>query len=297
MLEQVTDMLVFVAVARAGSVTRAGRALGLPKSTISRRLAALERHLGHRLLTRSARHLVLTEIGEALLERCQRLSEEAESALTFAGDLFDPPRGTLRVTMPPDLGLWEDFADFAEKYPSLSLVLDESARFVDIILERFDVALRTGPLADSSLVARPLPMEREGVFASPAYLARHPGPSEPAQLADHDFIVLEGRRRYDQIELERGRDHARVSLRGHVVVSSSAALRHFALRGIGMIVTMPSRIADELEQSRLVRVLPDWSTQLYPTWIVTPSRRLLPRKTTLFIEHLAARGTRQAASR
>jgi DNA-binding transcriptional LysR family regulator len=289
MLEQVTDLLIFAAVARAGSLTRAGHTLGLPKSTVSRRLAALEERLGHRLVTRSARHLALTEVGEAMLERCERLSEEVDNALAFASDLFDPPRGTLRVTMPPDLGLWDELASFAERYPTIALVVDESARFVDLVVERFDVALRSGSLPDSSLIARPLPMEREGVFASPAYLERASVPSSPADLEQHEFIILEGRRRFDRFELVRNAEQASVVLQGRVTVSSSAALRQFALRGIGLILTTPSRVAADLETSRLMRVLPDWSTQLYPTWIVTPSRRLLPRKTTLFIEHLTAR--------
>jgi DNA-binding transcriptional LysR family regulator len=289
MLERVSDLLIFAAVARAGSLTAAGRTLGLPKSTISRHLAALEERLGHRLITRSARHLSLTEVGEAMLERCERLSEEVENALAFADDLFDPPRGTLRVTMPPDLGLWDEFASFAARYPTIALVVDESARFVDLVVERFDVALRSGSLPDSSLVARPLPMEREGVFASPGYLERAAVPGSPAELERHEFVILEGRRRFDRCELVSDGQRLPVSLNGRVTVSSSAALRQFALRGIGLILTAPSRVAADVAASQLIRVLPDWSTELYPTWIVTPSRRLLPRKTTLFIEHLASR--------
>jgi DNA-binding transcriptional LysR family regulator len=179
---EINDMLVFAAVGRSGSITRAGKALGLPKSTVSRRVAALEERLGNRLFLTAARKLVLTDAGQILLERCQRLADEADDALAFASELTDQPTGTLRVTMPPDLGQFlmaGPIATFAARYPRLSLKVDESQRFVDLATERVDVALRTGSLPDSSLVARPLVSLTMGVFASPAYLARTSTPRTP----------------------------------------------------------------------------------------------------------------------
>jgi DNA-binding transcriptional LysR family regulator len=288
---EVTDMLVFAAVGRAGSLTRAGKALGLPKSTVSRRVAALEERLGNRLLERTARSLVLTEAGRALLERCQHLADQVDDALAFASELTDQPTGTLRVTMPPDVGsvlLADAVTSFAARYPRISLFLDESQRYVDLATERYDIALRSGDLVDSTLVARRLVMIAMGVFASPAYLARNPAPQTPADLADHRFVVLEGRVRFDRFELQNGPRRAEVALAGAITVTSSSMQLSLAYTGVGAIVASERFCAEAVRDGRLVRLLPGWSTAPGPFWIVTPSRRLLPRKTVLFIDHLLA---------
>ncbi|MET0339630.1 MAG: LysR family transcriptional regulator [Polyangiales bacterium] len=290
MLGDVQDMLVFAEVARAGSLTRAGVRLGLPKSTVSRRLAALEERLGTRLLERSTRKLVLTEAGEAFLERCQRLSDDVDDALALASELSDEPRGTLRVSLVPDLGpllLAEPIARFHARYPRLSLEIDESPRYVDLAAERFDLALRAGHLADSSLVARKLLTMHAGVFATPRYLERHPAPEAPADLAAHRFVVLAGRTRFDRATLRGPGEAVRdVSLPHTVVATTSGMQRALALQGVGALVYPICLCAEEVADGRLVRLVPSWRVETPPLWLVTPSRRLLPRKTVLFIEHL-----------
>lgn len=291
----INDMLVFAAVGDTGSITRAGKLLGLPKSTVSRRLGALEERLGSRLLLRSARKLVLTEAGQVLLERCQRLAHEADDALAFASELTDQPMGTLRVTMPPDLGrlfLAGAIASFTARYPRISLLLDESQRYVDLATERFDVAIRAGELPDSSLVARPLVVLPRGVFASPAYLARTSVPEAPSDLADHQFVILEGRTRFDRFELRNGQHNeqrrAEVTATGAVTVTSGSMQLELACAGVGAILYTERFCEDAVRAGRLVRLLPGWSSVPAPLSLVTPSRRLLPRKTVLFIEHLLA---------
>ncbi|HWO23871.1 MAG TPA: LysR family transcriptional regulator [Kofleriaceae bacterium] len=295
MFNEINDMLVFAAVGDTGSITRAGKLLGLPKSTVSRRLGALEERLGSQLLLRSARRLVLTEAGQVLLERCQRLAHEAEDALAFASELTDQPIGTLRVTMPPDFGrlfLAHAIASFTAQYPRISLVLDESQRYVDLATERFDVAIRAGELPDSSLVARPLLAMPRGIFASPAYLARTSTPRVPADLADHQFVILEGRTRFDRFELRNEQRNeqrrAEVIVSGAITVTSGSMQQELACAGVGAIVYTEHFCADAVRAGRLVRLLPDWTSAPAPLSIVTPSRRLLPRKTVLFVEHLLA---------
>jgi DNA-binding transcriptional LysR family regulator len=288
---QVSDMLIFAAVARAGSLTRAGKTLGLPKSTISRRLSELEERIGSRLLIKSTRKLVLTEAGEAFLERCQRLSDDVDDALAFASELADQPRGTLRMTMPPDLGpllLADAIASFTARYPQLIIELDESARYVDLGTERYDLALRAGSLADSSLVARPILRMSSGLFASPGYLAQKPAPKTPAALADHRFIVLAGRTRFDHATLQAGARSVNVALPGVITATTSGMQRALALADVGAIMYPERLCRDDVRAGRLVRLLPDYQTAPSPLWLVTPSRRLLPRKTVLFIEHLTA---------
>jgi len=291
MFNEINDMLVFAAVGDTGSITRAGKLLGLPKSTVSRRIGALEERLGSRLLVRSARRLILTEAGQVLLERCQRLSHEAEDALAFASELADQPTGTLRVTMPPDFGrlfLGQAIASFTAKYPRISIVLDESQRYVDLATERFDVAIRAGALPDSSLVARPLVALPSGVFASPAYLARRSMPRAPSDLADHAFVILEGRTRFDRFELRNEQRRAEVSVTGAITVTSSSMQLELACAGVGAILYTERFCEDAVRAGRLVRLLPGWSSAPAPVSVVTPSRRLLPRKTVLFLEHLLA---------
>lgn len=287
--DQVGDMLVFAAVARAGSLTRAGQALGLPKSTVSRRLAALEERLGTRLLLRSTRKLSLTGAGEAFLERCQRLADDVEDALALASELAGEPRGTLRVTMVPDVGallLVDAIARFAARYPRIALELEESARAVDLTTEPFDLAIRAGVLPDSSLVARPLAQLESGLFASPAYLARNPPPESPAELARHTFIVLAGRTRFDRVLLHGEGTSVEVRLGGSISASTSGMQRGLALAGAGAVVYPIRFCADLVASGELVRLLPRFRTTPSRLWIVTASRRLLPRKTVLFIEHL-----------
>ncbi len=291
MFNEVADMLVFAAVGRSGSITRAGKSLGLPKSTVSRRLAALEERLGNQLLVRSARTLILTDAGRVLLERCEHLADEVNDTLAFASELTDQPTGTLRITMPPDLGtvlLAGALASFTARYPRISLFLDESQRYVNIAAERFDIALRSGELADSSLVARRLVTIRQGLFASPAYLARMPVPQTPAELVNHRFILLEGRVRFDSFELRSEQRRAQVALTGAVTATSSGLQLALAYQGVGAIVYTQRFCEEAVRAGRLVHLLPGWSTAPTPIWIVTPSRRLLPRKTVLFIEHLMA---------
>ena len=286
---EINEMLVFAAVGRTGTITRAGKLLGLPKSTVSRRVTALEERLGSRLLLKGARKLVLTEAGQVLLDRCLRLADEANDAVAFASELTDQPTGTLRVTMPPDFGrliLAGPVASFAARYPRISLFLDESQRFVDLATERFDVAVRAGALPDSSLVARPLVTMTRSVFASPAYLARTSVPQTPADLADHQFVVLEGLSRLDHFELRNEQRRVDVVVAGAIGVTSGSMQLELALAGVGAVVYSERFCDEEVRAGRLVHLLPGWSAAPAPVWLVTPSRRLLPRKTVLFIEHL-----------
>lgn len=292
MFSEVTDMLVFAAVARAGSLTRAGHALGLPKSTVSRRIATLEERIGSRLMHKTTRKLVLTDAGEAFLEHCQKLADEADEALSFARDLSSEPRGTLRITMPPDiddLRLPEAIAEFSDRYPGIAIVVDESQRHVDLNSEHFDLAIRAGALDDSSLVARKLCELPGGVFAAPSYVKRYGKPRTPDDLAKHRFVVLEGSKRLDRLELKRGEETSRVQLPSQLTVTTGGMLIRLGLTGIAAFAFPIAFTTSQVESGKLVQLLPAWSSAPTPLWLVTPSRRLMPRKTTLFIEHLLAR--------
>jgi len=291
MFSEVTDMLLFAAVARAGSLTRAGRELGLPKSTVSRRMTALEERVGSRLLHKTTRRLVLTEAGKGFLEHCQRLAEEADTALRYAADIADRPRGKLRMTLPPDLNdprLHGAITGFCARYPEIELEIDESARVVDLASEPYDLALRAGVLADSTLVARLLTEITSGIYASPSYLAHKPLPRTPADLAQHRFVILQGQTRHERIELRRGTEHATVKLSGQITATTTSMLLRLGFTGAGAIWYPEAQAIEGVTTGRLVRLLPEWSSAPDRLWIVTPSRRLLARKTVLLIEALSA---------
>jgi len=291
MFTDVTDMLLFAAVARAGSLTRAGQSLGLPKSTISRRMAALEERVGSRLLHKTTRRLVLTEAGTGFLEHCQRLAEEADNALRYAGDIADRPRGKLRVTMPPDLNdprLHAAITDFCQRYPEVAVELDESSRFVDLATEQYDLALRAGVLSDSELTARRLTDLSWGIYASPSYLSQQPAPRTPADLAKHQFVILQGRTRIERLELRHAQRQASVTLNSQITATTSGMLLRLALAGAGPIWYPQAQALEGVQSGRLVQLLPEWTAEPSRLWIVTPSRRLLARKTVLFIDCLLA---------
>src|SRR5690606_4946163 len=186
-------LAALVWVVDLGSFTKAAERLGIPKSTVSRRIASLEDDLGIRLLHRSTRKVTPTEAGRALYARASRAIAELEDAIRAVEDLGDVPRGELRVTAPVDFGvavLAELSKEFLETYPEVSLTLELTNRMVDLVGEGFDAALRFGTLADSSLVARKLTSSKLGFYASPEYLERAGTPTTLDDLERHELMVF-----------------------------------------------------------------------------------------------------------
>src|SRR5258708_9743795 len=188
------DLLLFARVVDEGSFSRAAERLSLPKATVSRRVAALEAKLGERLLLRTTRKLPLTDFGLAVLEHARHVVEDVAAAASLAHNRQLEPSGRLRVTMPGDIGnllLASVLAEFVLKYPAIALEVDLSARFVDLIGENFDVAIRMGDLRDdASLAARHLSAFTRSLYAAPAYIARRGTPSEPEALMEHDALRI-----------------------------------------------------------------------------------------------------------
>lgn len=282
------DIQLFYEVARAGSLTAAARALTLPKSTVSRRLARHEEKLGAKLFNKTTRKIVLTEFGESYLDRCTGVAREVAETRAFLEAATRKPSGVLRLTMPVDVGVhWlaEFLAGFAAQHPEVSLSIDLNARRVDLIGERFDAAIRIGKLDDSNLVARKFLSVERGLYGSPSYLEARGTPAAPADLANQRFLLLEGQiRPVPMIKLARGRTSHDVRMTGPIVVNSMGMMRALAAAGAG-IAPLPRRMAGE-EPGRLVRVLPDWELPPIDCYCVVPARKLLPAKTRLFVEAL-----------
>lgn len=286
------DLILFAHIMEAGSFSKAAERTGLPKSTLSRRITALETKLGERLLTRSTRRLAITEFGERILDHAKRLLEETEAASAMALHRQGTPRGVLRVSMPPDfreLDLTPLLLQFAASYPEVRLELDLSPRRVDLLAERFDLAVRAASRLpdDGTLVARKLCDMPNGLYASPAYLKRYGIPASPPELLDHIGLhLIGGNGEALPWRLSRGNETWEGLPNGPLAVNSPSLQRDLAAHGMG-IVALDERFAGKMvEQGLLLRVLPEWCLPTVTLWCVTPGRRLIPARTTAFIEML-----------
>ena len=286
------DLILFAHVIEAGSFSRAAERTGLPKSTLSRRITQLETTVGERLLTRSTRRLAITDFGERILDHARRLLEETEAASAMALHRQGTPRGVLRASLLPDfveLDLTTLCLQYAASYPEVRLELDLSPRRVDLLVERFDLAVRAANRLpdDGMLVARKLCDLRHGLFASPAYLARYGVPQRPEDLLNHVCLTLIGGNG-DAMpwSLSRGEDRWEGLPTGPLAVNSLVLQRDLATHGMGIVSLTERYAAKELEQGLLKRILPDWELPTVTLWCVTPGRRLLPARTTAFIELL-----------
>lgn len=286
------DLILFAHIMDAGSFSKAAERTGLPKSTLSRRITALESKLGERLLTRSTRRLAITEFGERILDHARRLLEETEAASAMALHRQGTPRGVLRVSMPPDfreLDLTPLLLQYAASYPEVRLELDLSPRRVDLLAERFDLAVRAASRLpdDGTLVARKLCEMPNGLYASPAYLRRYGMPASPPELIDHVGLrLIGGNGEPLPWRLSRGEETWEGLPNGPLAVNSPSLQRDLAAHGMG-IVALDQRFAGKmLEQGLLQRVLPEWCLPTVTLWCVTPGRRLIPARTTAFIEML-----------
>jgi DNA-binding transcriptional LysR family regulator len=291
---EANDLLLFARVAEAGSFSRAAERSSLPKSTVSRRIAALESALGERLLQRTTRKLKLTEFGEGVLEHAQHVALDVEAAASLAGARQVEPSGRLRVSMPSDFAnllLGTMLADFVAKHPAIRLELDLSARRVDLIGESFDLALRMGELADdASLAARRIVVFSHGLYAAPIYLKRRGMPAEPEDLPRHDALLL--LTRSGSAEPWRLTSDAGKQWEGQPSARATANAPELLLRlaraGAGIAAIGDHFAEPHVRAGELVPVLPEWQLPPATAWAVFPGRRLMPARTRVFIDALAA---------
>ena len=285
------DYILFVAIVEQESMVRAAEHLAMPKATVSRRLKNLEAALGQRLLLRTTRRLTLTEFGQEFLEHCRRVAEEVASTQDFVRSQEERPRGRLRVSMPGEYAMQNfsrAFATFIEAYPEIQLDLDMTSRRVDLIGERFDLAIRMGALdSDASLVARKIDEQSFGLYASPIYLALHAAPKRPDDLEHHAALrLLSARGSAIAWKLMRGKAVWEGVPPGPITLNSLDVIQQLMLDGAG-IGALPDRfVAEDVRLKRLVRVLPEWCLPAVPAWAVMPMRRYLPAKTRAFLAHI-----------
>lgn len=292
---EANDLLLFARVVDEGSFSRAAEKLGLPKSTLSRRITGLEAQLGERLLLRTTRKLSVTDFGHAVLLHAHQVTAEVESTMALAQHRQVEPSGRLRVSMPNDLAnevLGQLLADFIAKYPAITLELDLSARRVDLIAENFDVAIRMGDLPDdATLAARRLALFSVGLYAAPGYLEKRGVPFEPEALMEHDSLRILSRSGEPALwSLSRSIDSKTESWQGSPPVRASAnspdTLIHLARQGLGIVMTTDHFAAKLVASGELLQVLGDWTLPTIAAWAVFPGRRLMPARTRVFLDAL-----------
>ncbi|MCA9620936.1 MAG: LysR family transcriptional regulator [Myxococcales bacterium] len=286
------EIFVFTKVVQNGSFVGASRDLGMPKSTVSRKVAQLEERLGARLLQRTTRRLSLTDMGHAFYRHASRVVEEAEEAERVVDRMQEVPRGALRVTAPLNFGfLGPIVASFLERYPEVELELVCGDRLVDLVEEGFDLAVRAGRLADSSLVARHLGEMSSHVVAAPAFLDRHGRPEAPHELERLAAVFFGGggtRRAWTL--LGEGRN-VTVTVQARFTVNDYDFLDEAVLAGVGIAMLPIFRCADHLRGGRLERLLPAWCSPATPLHAVYPTARHLSPTVRAFLDHLRDRLT------
>lgn len=287
------DLLIFARVAEAGSFSRAAERIGLPKSTVSRRIAFLEEQLGERLMLRTTRRLTLTEFGLQLLEHARQVAAEVDAVKALSEYRQARPSGRLRVSMPNDFAtvlLTDMLAAFVALHPAVSLELDLSPRRVDLLGENFDLAVRIGDLPDDTLLAaRRIAVFPSGLYAAPAYLAERGEPISPEGLDQHDTLRLLGRNgEAAGWTLISGERHWEGAPPARLVANAPELLINLARAGAGIAAVPDYFAAPSVRRGELRRVLPAWQMPSPTAWVVFPGRRLMPAKTRAFIDMLEA---------
>jgi DNA-binding transcriptional LysR family regulator len=284
------NILIFVRVAQFESITRAARSLGMPISTVSRRLSVLESELGVSLLRRTTRRVTLTAQGREYFAECQEplnLLQEAEQVLTQA---HKRPEGLLRVTLPVILSQ-ESFFDFVSAFlkdhARIRVELVVTNLLLDLLAENIDVAIRVGELQDSSVIARRLGTSAYYLVAAPEYLKARSRPAEPADLKSHDCVVFNAKNNQRDWNLVSGRRRATVQVSGPVASRDINSASAFVHRGHG-IGLLPSTYCDEaIAKGKLIRLLPKWTSTPIPVFALYSSRKFLPLRLSVFLEALA----------
>lgn len=291
-MEILNDMALFVEVVKAMSFRKAADAIGVPNSTLSRRVSALEKAIGLRLLHRTTRRLELTEAGQIYFERCKRIVDEAKLAHEQLGELLAQPTGLLRASLPVDFAtssLAPLIAEFAGLYPGIRFEFDLTPRRVDLVSEPFDVAIRMGESQDSNLIARLLGNLPTHLYASPSYLERAGNPEQPSDLAHHECLGF--RPTKSMVWSLTSKDDGQtenVEVSGRFQLNSVGMLRRLATLDLGVVVLVDALAAEDVSKRRLQRVLPEWQGPSVPVYAITETR-LLPAKTQRFIEFLRER--------
>lgn len=289
-MEFLNDMALFVEVVKVRSFRKAAEALGMPNSTLSRRISGLEKHIGLRLLNRTTRKIELTEAGQLYFDRCKRIVDEARLAHEQLGEILARPSGLLRASLPVDFAniyLAPLIAEFARQYPGITFEFDLTPRQVDLVTEPVDVVIRMGEPANSNLIARKLASLRRFLYASPRYLQLSGEPLVPADLINHECLRMRGAQS-TRWSLSNEQSKEDIAVGGRFEFNSMGMIRRMATLDMGIALLPVGLASQAVANGELRLVLPEWQASPVPVYAMTETR-LLPAKTQRFIEFLRER--------
>jgi DNA-binding transcriptional LysR family regulator len=287
------NMYMFTKVVEAGSISGAADKLGVAKSAVSRRLKELETHLSVELFHRTTRKMNLTDTGNAYYQQCKRILDDVLETELSTSQVHDTLQGSLKVALPSSFGLMHmepAINEFLRKHPRIEFDLDFNDREVDLMQEGFDLAIRIGNLADSSLIARRLAPIQAVICASPAYLERMGTPQAPDELIQHQCLVYTLVPDWQYWHISDTKGHViRTKLQPYLKASSGELLRDAAVAGHG-ITLLPSFIAyNELEQGILIPLLTDYTFSQFNAYAIYPQTRHLSQRVRTFVDFLVKR--------
>lgn len=290
-MDRFSEMEMFARVVEAGGFTEAARRCGVSKSAVSKQISSLEQRLGARLLNRTTRRVSPTEIGLAYYDRAVRILSDTEEADAIAATLQGAPRGELRISAPQSFGqlqLAPLVADFLSEHSEVTIHMDLDDRFVELISEGFDLAIRVGALEDSTLMARKLAEARVHLVASPEYLRRHGEPRSIEELSQHPLL------HYSYLASGRswrltGPNGAEKTLRagGSLTANSGVALLAGVERGLGVAMLPDFIVARSLSEGKVTAILPEARPDPVGVFAVTPPGRFTQPKVRAFVDFLA----------
>ncbi|PNG25436.1 LysR family transcriptional regulator [Methylocella silvestris] len=291
-MDRLETMALLLKAVEAGSLSAAGRSLGLPLATLSRKISDLEAHLGARLLIRSARRLELTDAGRSYALACKRILEEVDDAERAAGGEYRAPKGELTITAPIVFGRLHGapvIAEFLKAYPEIDVRLLLGDRIVSLVEDRVDLAIRIGDLPDSSLVARRIGAVRRVICASPAYFAARGAPLRPEDLSAHDCISFEAMTSSTQWRFGAGKARQSVPVHSRFVVNTAEAAIEAAIAGVGLTCVLSYQAARALADGSLALALEDFEPPPSPVNLVHAGEHVAPLKLRAFLDFAAPR--------
>jgi DNA-binding transcriptional LysR family regulator len=292
MVDRFESMSVLLTVVEAGSLSAAGRRLGMPLATVSRKISELEMRLNTRLFNRSSRHITLTDAGQSYVAASKRILEDLREAELAASGEYSVPKGDLIVTAPIVFGRLHVLPiaiEFLRAFPDIDIRIALADRVTNILEEHVDLAVRIGELPDSSLVARRVGSIRRVVCASPAYLAERGTPKTPGELGAHDCITFEGMTSPDAWSFTIAKSDASVAIHSRLIVNTAEAAIDAAVARVGITRVLSYQIANEVRAGALAIVLQKFEPAPWPVSLVHTGHRLLPLKLRAFLDFATPR--------
>lgn len=283
------DLILFSQVLQHGSFSKVAELNDLTNSVVSKRIARLESTLGVQLLYRTTRSLTLTEAGNALSQQAQLVSEITTDAINAVSGLGNKITGDIRMTIPTvsgELFLAESIAQFSQKHEGISIDVRLDNEFVDLVKEGVDLAIRTGVLEDSTLIAKPLMTSHWVVCCSPNYIKKYGEPKKPEDLSEHNCLAYtyQNNGGYEWSFGQNSEQQVKIS--GSFATNNSQALRKAALGGFGIVYIPKCSVYEDIEKGDLIALLPEYKTRSLGVYAVYPYTKHLPDKVKLLIEHI-----------